>query len=599
MLISDVEIMKKIQKIIKTWTFRKLLTVIFVAVISVAFLVLATLMTYLSEHKIRENVKENMSVVVEQYNVYLGNYITNIFKGFTSFESNPSLIHLQLSANTETSLSSRANWNLSINKAFYQFLDKNSSSVYSVYTNFNNGRVVQQAYQQNMLTIQYNYEDWVKRFPDNKYYWVDADDCRDLIPDKDVGAVLFHLYSDVNSNRNGILLIAIRKDFFENILDATSLNPNACISLVTDNGIMHFGKDSAAQKVDRYKKYILSKEKGAHEVKSEILDHYFFIYEDTPLTGWKLVYNINESSISNIASVKRDVILLSVIWIIAVSVIIGLLSKAISHPLRNLTETVEKEDVLEHEIAVSSYAEITSLSNSLEKMRDRINLLLQQIELEQKQRSKMEIALVQEQVSPHFLYNTLYACMQLCEMKETEKASNMLEALSNFYRIGLNNGKEIVTVKEEIEHIKNYLFIQHFRYSDVFDYTIDCELEIMSCKIPKMSLQPLVENAIYHGVKLKHEFGNICIICGSSDGINAYLEVHDDGPGMSQDRITEIEKELQNSNEKKSQICFGLKNIDSRIKYEFGQDCGIEIYSEPNDTCVRICFHMIELNEDC
>ena len=187
----------------------------------------------------------------------------------------------------------------------------------------------------------------------------------------------------------------------------------------------------------------------------------------------------------------------------------------------------------------------------------------------------------------------------------------MLAAMSTFYRIGLNEGKQIITVKEELNHVKNYLFIQHFRYPDLFDYTIDCEPEILNCRIPKMSLQPLVENAIYHGIKKKHEFGNICILGGTYDGENAYLEVHDDGPGFSEEKLQAIrfylkeegvERAVRQAGSKKQEkdissekISFGMKNVDSRIKFEFGKDSGIEIYSSSEDTCVRICFKMKEM----
>ena len=147
--------------------------------------------------------------------------------------------------------------------------------------------------------------------------------------------------------------------------------------------------------------------------------------------------------------------------------------------------------------------------------------------------------------------------------------------------------------------MNNYLFIQHFRYADLFDYTIDCEPEILNCRIPKMSLQPLVENAIYHGIKKKHGFGNICILGGTYDGEIAYLEVHDDGPGFSKDRLEAIQnylnKEIADRQGTSERLSFGMKNVDARIKFAFGEEAGIEIYSVSEDTCVRIRFPMREL----
>lgn len=582
----------------KKTTFRSLLTLTMVCMVSVVFIVFSLLVTHLSERKIRQNVKNNMSIVVEQFDVYLGNHIANIFEGFKHFESNQSLIQLQIFTQNEKYLSNTATNYIALKNSMDQFLNANASSVYNVYVNFNDGKLATQSFQQNLLKISYTYDSWKTRFPENKYYWVNADYCRDLLPDPAVGAVLFHLYEDIRNEKSGIILIAIRQEFFENILDLAALDKNACLSLVTDYGIMQFGDEKAGEIVEKKSAYLSEKVKTHRGIRSEVLDDYFFIYENMPITDWKLVYSVKESSISNADYIRRDVMILTVIEIIAIVILISLLSKAVSFSLRELTGKVKADDVLEHEINLYSYAEITSLSNGLEGMRKRINTLLEQVEVEQEAKREIELALMQEQINPHFLYNTLYACMQLCEMKQPEKASKMLSALSIFYRIGLNGGNNIVTVQEELRHVRNYLFIQHFRYSDVFDYTIDCDSAILNCRIPKMSLQPLVENAIYHGVKMKHSSGNICILGGMHDEETAYLEVHDDGPGIPEIKLEEIRGGLQKKISGEGEASFGMKNVDSRIKFEFGQIYGIELSSIPNDTCVRILFKMEEMKTD-
>ena len=581
---------RKIEKI----TFQKLLTISVICMISVVFVIFGLLVTWLSERKIRENVKNNMSIVVEQFDVYLNNYIENIYRGFRAFESDQSIVNLQISSQNERYLSYTAANYIYVKKLFTQFLNANAASVYGVYINFNDGRVGTQAYETDLLKINYTYNIWKKCFPENKYYWIDADYCRDLVPDREVGVVLFHLYEDENTNRTGIILVAIKEEFLRDILDVAELDQDAGMSLITDYGIMHFGNLGTSKAIDTRYDYL--KESARYWIKSEILDGYYCMYKNMAITDWKLVYTVKESSISNAHYIFRDVMISTLLMIAGCALLLRMLSSAISSPLRELTRKVEKKDVLEHEISVSSYAEINLLSYGLEQMRQRINHLLAQVKAEQESKRQIEIALMQEQVNPHFLYNTLYSIMQLCEMGKPEKASQMLEALATFYRIGLNEGKNIITVQEELEHIKNYLFIQHFRYSDLFDYTIDCEPEILNCRIPKMSLQPLVENAIYHGIKQKHEFGNICIMGGSYDGVCAYLEVHDDGPGISEKQLQEIRVNLQkrmddNTNNAKN---FGMKNVDARIKFEFGEKFGLEIYSEVSDTCVRIRFEMKE-----
>ena len=573
-------------------TFRQLLTWSMVTLVSILFISFSLIVTSLSENKIRKNVKDNMSIVVKQFDVYLDNYIANVYSGFLTLESNQSLLHLRSMREGNQSLPHAAANYVYLNRLLTQLFNANKTCVYNVYLNFGNGKVLQQAYEQDLLKINYTYETWKERFPNNGYYWVDADSFRDLIPDKEVGAVLFHLYEGGKDNRSGIILIALKQKFFEDILDVTALDQEASLSILTDYGTMQFGAPDAWDVVQDKREYLMNHEYSDGEVQTKILDGYYFLYKSIKQTGWKLVYNVKESSISNAHYIIRDAMVLVAIAVAVSAVIIGILSNAVSYSLRELARKVEAEDILEHEISVHSYEEITTLSKKLEKMRVHINQLLKQIKEEQDAKQRMEIALLQEQINPHFLYNTLYSISQLCGLKKTEKASEMLIALAAFYRIGLSKGKTIITVKEELKHVKNYLFIQHFRYSDLFDYTIDCDEEILDCLIPKMSLQPLVENAIYHGIKMKHEFGNICILGGTYDGENAYLEVHDDGPGIGTEQLEEIRSYLKDGKPGEKTSSFGMKNVNARLKLEFGYESGVEIESASQDTCVRIRFAM-------
>jgi two-component system sensor histidine kinase YesM len=151
----------------------------------------------------------------------------------------------------------------------------------------------------------------------------------------------------------------------------------------------------------------------------------------------------------------------------------------------------------------------------------------------------------------------------------------------------------MISVREELTHVKDYLQIQKYQYSDMFDYTIDCDEEIMDDCIPRMSLQPLVENAIHHGIKRKHGYGSICILGGTNDGENIYLEVHDDGPGMTEEETEEIRESLKNMIPDGKGKGIGLRNVNARIRLEFGGNSGIEIEQAPNDTCIRIRFRAV------
>jgi two-component system sensor histidine kinase YesM len=177
----------------------------------------------------------------------------------------------------------------------------------------------------------------------------------------------------------------------------------------------------------------------------------------------------------------------------------------------------------------------------------------------------------------------------LCDMGFNNYAIKMITALSSFFRIGISKGKEIISIRDELDHIRHYLFIQEMRYGDDFSYEIDVDPEIMSYNIIKLSLQPLIENAIYHGVKQKRGQGKITIR-GFQAEETIHLEVADNGNGIEPDKLQEILLEIKASfQDKKRFIGIGLKSVNERIKIHFGPDYGLTIASEPgNGTVVSI-----------
>jgi two-component system sensor histidine kinase YesM len=211
---------------------------------------------------------------------------------------------------------------------------------------------------------------------------------------------------------------------------------------------------------------------------------------------------------------------------------------------------------------------------------------MEQIRLEQEEKRQLELAIMHAQINPHFLYNTMYSIKGLCDMGLNKDASQMITALSNFFRIGISKGKEIISIQEEMEHIQHYLFIQEMRYGDDFSYEIAVDEEILSYNIIKLSLQPLIENAIYHGVKRKRGLGKITIK-GYQTEDTIHLEVIDNGNGIESYKLQEILQEIEASyQEKKKYLGIGLKSVNERIKIHFGNNFGLTIVSEPGSGTV-------------
>ncbi len=207
---------------------------------------------------------------------------------------------------------------------------------------------------------------------------------------------------------------------------------------------------------------------------------------------------------------------------------------------------------------------------------------------EQKEKRKTEFIALQTQINPHFLYNTLDSIIWLSENKMNEQVVEMIVALSKYFRTSISQGKTIITAEEELEHARNYLLIQKIRYSSKFDYVFEIDEEILKVNAVKLILQPLIENAIYHGIS-SDEDGIIIIRAYQSDGLMVF-EVENNGYGLTKSQIEDI---YLNMKSKIKNTSIGLKNIYQRLKLYYGDTANLEIISELDEkTIVRLTYPM-------
>ncbi len=261
------------------------------------------------------------------------------------------------------------------------------------------------------------------------------------------------------------------------------------------------------------------------------------------------------------------------------------ISQSITRPVRELSKATEK--VARGDLSVragidTGSSEIAVLSESFNEMIDRISRLLDQVRTEQESLRRAELELLQSQINPHFLYNTLDTIVWLAEAGDQARVVSMVGSLSKFFRASLGQGKDQVTVKDEIDHVRSYLEIQQVRYQDILDYSIDVPQEVYDSPVPKITLQPLVENALYHGIKNKRGRGRITIT-GKSENNCIYIYIEDNGMGMTQDRLEKVSEKMNDPDlfknaEDKGDV-FGLSNVNERIKLMFGTRYGIHIDS--------------------
>lgn len=280
---------------------------------------------------------------------------------------------------------------------------------------------------------------------------------------------------------------------------------------------------------------------------------------------------------------KIMTVVLYVVGILAVAAA-ALLSFFVAHtvarPLSELADTMKRfgKGELHVSVPVRSGDETGVLADAFNKMTVQIETLVQQVYQEQRDKRKYEFAVLQAQINPHFLYNTLSSVSALIKMNRPDDAFQMIHAIGQFYRTALSSGKNMISLRTEVENIESYIQIQKMRYRDKIVFQIEFEEEIMNVPIVKLTLQPLVENAIYHGVKNVSHQGKITVR-GERDGEDVAIRITDNGAGMSEERAEEILSEEEKSREQS----FGLYSIRQRLRLYFGEEACISIKSRPGE----------------
>lgn len=312
----------------------------------------------------------------------------------------------------------------------------------------------------------------------------------------------------------------------------------------------------------------------------------YYIYEQT-----RNMEALKEGIRSRVERAITITSLLLVVILVGALTISRRIMEGITGPIRNLCYAAERAGSGDFKARAQEEKidEITVLNASFNRMVEEIGKLVEDIRVEELNLRAAELRLLQEQINPHFLYNTLDNIIWLAESKETEQVVSMVSALSDFFRTTLSKGKDYISVKDEEAHINSYLQIQQFRYRDILDYEIKMDEEVYDCEILKLTLQPLVENALYHGIKGKRGLGHILVKGCIRDGLLEF-QVRDDGIGMKEERLNEVRKiitgEAENTKEKGG---FGLFNVNERIRLNYGREYGLRIESVYGEgTCIRV-----------
>lgn len=294
--------------------------------------------------------------------------------------------------------------------------------------------------------------------------------------------------------------------------------------------------------------------------------------------SWRLVgvtdLNMYNVSFLEIMPVAVTVIILTLILLVLLSIV---LTRMVTKPLKQLEDGAQEiaKGNMDLSFDFKHDDEIGRLGNIFNYMTKEIAALINRVDEEAKKRSTYELALVQEQVKPHFLYNTLDIIIMLIEMNKPKDASRVTKKLADYYKTSLSSSADIVTIEKELRIIEDYLDLQLMRYKDMFSYDISLDETLSQVLLPKMTLQPLVENAIYHGLKYKEGWGNIAVKVYRQDG-QALIEVSDNGVGMTEKTYKEMMETKDNPDGH-----FGVYSVIHRLQLYYGSLCKVDVSSKP------------------
>ncbi|WHH61123.1 sensor histidine kinase [Petroclostridium sp. X23] len=389
---------------------------------------------------------------------------------------------------------------------------------------------------------------------------------------------------DINSEKYiGTIIIDINYELLKEIFTISSIQNDEKVLVIDRNGekILNFPYNISLDNIVNDNPMLLEVEKT--QLNKKVFGKESIIISNTiDYTDWKIIRIVSSDKIyRDTNKLKTIATYISVVFIIISLSASLVLSSTLTKPITELThkvKLVEKGDLTVN-VKVKSKDELGQLSNSFNnmvvKLKDLINKLLE----EQKKKSDMEFQILQAQINPHFLYNTLDSIKWLAVIQNINNISDMATALINLLKYNISRTTPSVTLEEEIESVKNYIKIQKYRYGDIFSVKYNVQEETLKCTTLRFILQPIVENAIFHGFESVEGNGIIQISTKIRNG-NLIIEVTDNGSGIDDDTLKSI---TEDANFKKKFSGIGVQNINERIKLYFGKNYGLCFSSELNE----------------
>lgn len=392
----------------------------------------------------------------------------------------------------------------------------------------------------------------------------------------------------------GVILIDIKLDTIKGIIENVKPAKSGFVYILDSNGDIVYSPVNKV--VYRIKNEWFNHINNKILVKKINNEDYELNYNSSSYTNWKTVgvFPVSES-LKVITYIRYYSIGVAIVTLIFAGILAIFFTRSIVKPITKLKILMKETEKGNLDIHFDNKYndEIGELGNAFNNMIDEIKKLMNLVKAEEKSKRKAEIEILQAQIKPHFLYNTLDTIHWMAQEHGAYDIIKIVQALTDLFRIILSNGEELIIIKEEIKHVESYLIIQKIRYEDKMQYKISIDENILKYPVIKLTLQPLVENAIYHGIKEKEGKGEI-FIYGEIVNNKIHFIVKDNGVGMKLEELNELNLSLKSGWERKNLNGYGIFNVNELIKLNYGKEFGLSYESTYGEgTTVHIWYPIL------
>lgn len=455
---------------------------------------------------------------------------------------------------------------------------QNDSSIKSIVVVSKDGRILSNEKNLDMsVSSDMMKEDWYIESIHNTMPVLTGARMQSFSSDKDnwVISVSTEITGDSGDNL-GVLLMDMEYSVIEDHLRSLDLGREGYVFLLNDKGEPVYHKDTSYfSDPDKQAQLLEIQSAGdGYDKASNLLTCQTQIEK----TGWTMVGVVSLDTLKMLERQLFEAVLLTGGLLFIAVLLIGILfTRRLSTPMADLERGMnEIEKLAEVRIRKNSFYEVELLAGNYNRMIHRIRILMDEISDKEKTLRHAELNALVSQINPHFLYNTLDTIVWMAEFNDSSRVIALTKSLAAFFRLSLSGGRELITVEDELEHVQQYLYIQKERYGDKLNYTIHAPEEVLDYTVPKIILQPIAENSIYHGIKPLDRPGQITITV-QEEGEKLIFTVSDNGAGCRPDAAAADNPSRPGK--------VGLKNVDERLKLYYGPGYGVTIHSAPGAGC--------------